>query len=155
MTLSDCYAAAQATALTAAAERALLAGEGTAASTGPTLDDLAAAHTEATRIDRYLDAVEAHAPAEIARLGAIYDATRDRAALRRLIVLQSCAEAVSDARAVLDDLPLLTDLIAAQNGGPLTAAMRSHGLVAGDHSGERLSTRAHSVLQLIAAAIRV
>ena len=150
MTLSAHIAAA----LTTAAERALLTGEGTAASAGPTLEDLAAAHTEATRIDRYLDAVEAHAPAEIERLGVIYDATRDRAVLRRLIVLQGCAESVSTARALLDDEPLLTGLVAAQHGGPLTAAMGSHGFVARDHGGEGLSASARAALRLIAAAIK-
>ena len=154
MTLFDRIAATQTAALTTAAERALLTGEGTAASAGPTLEDLAAAHAEATRIDRYLDAVEAHAPAEIERLGAIYDATRDRAVLRRLIVLQGCVESVGTARALLDDEPLLTDLVAAQHGGPLTAAMYSHGLVSADRSGEGLSNRALSALQLIACALK-
>ena len=44
MTLADRIAAAQTAALTTAAERAILTGEGTAASAGPTLEDLAAAH---------------------------------------------------------------------------------------------------------------
>jgi len=154
MTLSDRIAAAQAAALTTTAERALLTGEGTAATTGPTLQSIAAAHAEATRIDRYLDAVEAHAPAEIARLSSILDVVKDRAVVRRLVVLQGCAESVSTARALLDDLPLLTDLIAAQNGGPLTAALRSHGLVARDHGGEGLSASARTALRLIACALK-
>ncbi len=154
MTLSDRIAAAQAAALTTTAERALLTGEGTAATTGPTLQSIAAAHAEATRIDRYLDAVEAHAPAEIARLSSILDVVKDRAVVRRLVVLQGCAESVSTARALLDDEPLLTDLVAAQHGGPLTAALRRHGLVAGDHSGEGLSDRASTALRLIAAALQ-
>ena len=154
MTLTARIAAAQTAALTAAAERAILTGEGTAASAGPTLEDLAAAHAEATRIDRYLDAVEAHAPAEIARLSSILDVVDDRAVVRRLVVLQGCAEGVSTARALLDDEPLLTDLVAAHHGGLLTDAMRIHGLVAGDHSGEGLNNRALSALQLIACALK-
>lgn len=154
MTLSARIAAAQTAALVAAAERAILTGEGAAASAGPTLEGLAAAHAEATRIDRYLDAAEAHATTEIARLSSILDVVKDRAALRQLIILQGCAESVSTARALLNDLPLLADLVAAQHGGPLTAAMRSHGLVAGDHSGEGLSASALSALRLIAAAVK-
>ena len=44
MTLINRIAAAQTAALTTAAERAILTGEGTAASAGPTLEGLAAAH---------------------------------------------------------------------------------------------------------------
>lgn len=153
MTLFDRITAAQTAALTTAAERAILTGEGTAASAGPTLEGLAAAHAEATRIDRYLDAVEAHAPAEIARLSSILDVVKDRAVVRRLVVLQGCAESVSTARALLDDEPLLIDLVAAQHGGPLTAALRRHGLVAADRSGEGPSTHASAALQLVAAAL--
>ena len=140
--------------ITTAAERAILTGEGTASSAGLSLQSIAAAHAEATRIDRYLDAVEAHAPAEIARLSSILDVVKDRAVLRRLVVLQGCAESVSTARALLDDEPLLTDRVAAQHGGPLTDALRRHGLVAGDRSGEGLSGRASAALQLIACALK-
>lgn len=154
-TIADRYAAAQRAAITAAAEAAILDGTSTAAEgTGPTLEDIAAAHARSERVRRYLDAVEAHAPAELARLSAILDAVKDREVLRRLIVLQGVAEHLDAARLLLADHDLLSELIAARLGGPITAALHAHGLATYDgyhHAG--LTDRAISALRVLTAAL--
>lgn len=154
-TTADRYAAAQHAAILAAAEAAILDGASTAAvAAGPTLEDIAAAHARSERVHRYLDAVEAHAPAELARLSAILDAVKDREVLRRLIVLQGVVEHIDAARLLLSDHDLLADLIAARLGGPITPALHAHGLAAYDgyhHAG--LTDKAVSALRVLAAAL--
>lgn len=117
MTLSDCYAAAQGTAITAAAERALLTGEDTAASTGPTLEGLAAAHAEATRVDRYLDAVEAEACESLAVLVPRFDANPDALRLYSINYLESVVCAVLTARRLLRTPGLLAAATAVESAG--------------------------------------
>ena len=153
-TLTDRIAAAQRAALTATAEAALLAGTSTAAeSTGPTLEDIAAAHAQTERVRRYLDAVEAHAPAEMARLSDILDVVKDHDVLRRLIVLQGVAEHLDAARLLLADDHLLADVIAARRGGPITPALRANGFAISDGYCESLSARAISALRVLTAAL--
>lgn len=153
--IADRYAATQRAAITSAAEAAILDGTSTAAeSTGPTLEDIAAAHTQTEHVHRYLDAVETHAPAELARLGIILDAVADREVLRRLIVLQGVVEHLDTARLLLSDHDLLSELIAARLGGPITPALHAHGLAAYDgyhHAG--LTDRAVSALRVLTAAL--
>lgn len=154
-TIADRYAAAQRAAITAAAEAAILDGTSAAAeAAGPTLEDVAAAHARSERVHRYLDAVEAHAPAELARLSTILDAVADREVLRRLIVLQGVVEHLDTARLLLSDHDLLSELIAARLGGPITPALHAHGLAAYDgyhHAG--LTDRAISALRVLTAAL--
>lgn len=153
-TLADRYAAAQRAALTSAAEGALLDGTSTAAvAAGPTLEDIAAAHAQTERVHRYLDAVEAHAPAEMARLSDILDVVKDHDVLRRLIVLQGVAEHLDAARLLLADDYLLADVIAARRGGPITPALRANGFVVSDGYCESLSARAISALRVLTAAL--
>lgn len=154
-TIADRYAAAQRAAITAAAEAAILDGASTAAvAAGPTLEDIAAAHARSERVHRYLDAVEAHAPAEMARLNDILDVVKDHDVLRRLIVLQGVVEHLDAARLLLSDDDLLADVIAARLGGPITTALHAHGLAAYDgyhHAG--LTDRAISALRVLTAAL--
>ena len=154
-TIADRIAATQRAALTAAAEAAILDGTSTAAeAAGPTLADIAAAHAEGQRVHRYIDAVEAHAPAELARLGIILDAVADREVLRRLIVMQGVVEHLDAARLLLADDHLLADVIAARRGGPITPALHAHGLAAYDgchHAG--LTDKAISALRVLTAAL--
>lgn len=154
-TITDRYAASQRAAITAAAEATILDGTSTAAeAAGPTLADIAAAHARSERAHRYLDAVEAHAPAEMARLNTILDAVADREVLRRLIVLQGVVEHLDAARLLLADDHLLADVIAARRGGPITPALHAHGLAAYDgyhHAG--LTDRAVSALRVLTAAL--
>jgi len=153
-TLADRYAAAQRAALTSAAEAAILAGTSTAAeAAGPALVDIATAHAEGQRVHRYIDAVEAHAPAEMARLNTILDAVADREVLRRLIVLQGVAEHLDAARLLLADDHLLADVIAARRGGPITPALRANGFAVSDGYCEGLSARAISALRVLTAAL--
>lgn len=153
--LADRIAAAQRAALTSAAEAAILAGTSAAVeAAGPTLADIAAAHAEGQRVHRYIDAVEVHAPAELARLGTILDAVADREVLRRLIVLQGVVEHLDTARLLLSDHDLLSELIAARLGGPITPALHAHGLAAYDgyhHAG--LTDKAISALRVLTAAL--
>lgn len=153
-TTADRYAAAQRAAITAAAEAAILDGISTAAvAAGPTLEDIAAAHAQSERAHRYLDAVEAHAPAELARLSTILDAVADREVLRRLIVLQGVVEHLDAARLLLADDYLLADVIAARRGGPITPALRANGFAVSDGYCESLSARAIFALRVLTAAL--
>lgn len=154
-TIADRIAATQRAALTSAAEAAILAGTSTAAeAAGPALVDIATAHAQTERVRRYLDAVEAHAPAELSRLSTILDAVADREVLRRLIVLQGVVEHLDTARLLLSDHDLLSELIAARLGGPITPALHAHGLAAYDgyhHAG--LTDKAISALRVLTAAL--
>lgn len=154
-TIADRIAATQRAAITAIAEAAILDGTSTATeAAGPTLADIAAAHEKSQPVRRYLDAVEAHAPAEMARLSDILDAVADREVLRRLIVLQGVVEHLDTARLLLSDHDLLSELIAARLGGPITPALHAHGLAAYDgyhHAG--LTDRAVSALRVLTAAL--
>lgn len=153
-TLADRIAATQRAALTSAAEAAILTGTSTAAvAAGPTLADIAAAHVESQRVRRYLDAVEAHAPAEMARLSDILDVVKDHDVLRRLIVLQGVAEHLDAARLLLADDYLLADVIAARRGGPITPALRANGFAVSDGYCESLSARAIFALRVLTAAL--
>lgn len=154
MSLADRYAAAQIAGITAAARAAILDGTTTAAeAAGPTLEDITAARTRADRARRYLDAVEAHAPDELARLNSILDVVKDREVLRRLIVLQGVVEHIDTARMLLADDHLLSALIAARLGGPITPALRAWGLVDTDGQHEGLNDRALCALRVITAAL--
>lgn len=150
----DHYAAAQCAALTTAAEAAILGGATTAAeAAGPTLEDIAATHARADRVRRYIDAVEAHAPDELARLNSVLDVAKDREALRRLVILQGVVEHLDTARMLLADDHLLSALIAARLGGPITPALRVWGLVDTDGQHEGLNDRAICALRVITAAL--
>lgn len=153
-TLADRIAAAQRAALTAIAEATILDGTSTATeAAGPTLADIAAAHGKSQQVRHYLDAVEAHAPAEMARLSDILDVVKDHDVLRRLIVLQGVVEHLDAARLLLADDHLLADVIAARRGGPITPALRANGFVVSDGHYESLSARAISALRVLTAAL--
>ena len=118
MTLSDRIAAAQTAALTAAAERAILTGEGTAASAGLSLQSIAAAHAKTEQVHRYLDAVEAEARESLYVLVPRFDAEPDALRLDSINYLESVVRAAMTARRLLRTPGLLAAAVVRESAGP-------------------------------------
>ena len=107
MTLINRIAAAQTAALTTAAERAILTGEGTAASAGLSLQSIAAAHAEAEQVHRYLDAAEAEARTSHNRIQESFNRSPSEAMLQSLAYVEGVLHAVATARRLLRSPDLL------------------------------------------------
>lgn len=107
MTLSDHIAATQTAAITGAAERAILTGEGTAASAGPTLEDIAAAHAKTEQVCRYLDAAEAEARTSHNRIQESFNRSLSEAMLQSLAYVEGILHAIATARRLLRSPDLL------------------------------------------------
>lgn len=121
-TIADRIAAAQRAALTTAAEAAIFAGTSTAAEAAcPTLEAIAAAHTQTEQPLRYIERIEAEARAAADRLSAAFSANPDAATLAALDYVDGIVSAAVVARRLLRDPDLLAATAAVERVNPTAA----------------------------------